>query len=148
MADGVSYHIRSHALHLRGWRYLWLKTVEGFNENVHCARCLVGKFDKNFGLKSPINRDVELAYPEGTILYFCGVAQPYNWANNAHLAGRVKRGAMASLDLWTKDMLVIRGLEAIPIDKSVSDAKFGDRSRNYLTCRNFQFGAQMFCEAA
>jgi hypothetical protein len=141
----LSYRINSGAPALRGWRYLWLKTVKGFNPNFHCARCLVGKFDERFGLKAPINEDVNLSgYPEGLLLYFCGVAQPSNWANNAHLSGKVKKGAVSRIELYTRDVLDVHGLESISIDKAAAQEQFPKLGAEYLTCRNFQFGAKMF----
>lgn len=141
----VTYRIESNAPTLRGWRYLWLKKVDGFNPAVHCARCLVGSYDNRFGLKAPVNQDVELTgYKAGDLLYFCGVASPYVWANNAHLAGRIADGASSSIPLYTGDKLVVHGLEAVAIQAEPAKNRFPGLGAAYLTCRNFQFGVQMF----
>jgi hypothetical protein len=38
----------------------------------------------------------------------------------------------------------VYGLESISIDEAVARERFPKLSAEYLTCRNFQFGAQMF----
>jgi hypothetical protein len=138
------YRIDSKRDQLVGWHYLWCKAVEGFDSSKHCARCLVGKYSKQFGLKAPINQDVELAYDEGTVLYFCGVSTPYAWKNNAHLAGRVNKDAYCSIEMWTGDILHVLGMEQIKFNDSVANHRFPDLGKEFLTCRNFQFGAQLF----
>ena len=110
---------------------------------------MVGKYDNRFGLKAPVNQDVELSgYRDGDLLYFCGVAQPYKWANNAHLAGRVTDGEVSSIPLLTGDTLIVKGLKAIAIDAAPARTRFPNFGASYLTCRNFQFAAQMFPGAA
>ncbi len=141
----VTYRIDSRALVLRGWRHLWCKKVVGFDTANHCARCLIGTWENRFGLKAPINETVRLTgYKDGDLLYFCGVAAPWNWANNAHLAGRVTKGASSSIELHTGDRLTVEGLQQIAIDPEPAKLRFPDRDRSFLTCRNFQFAAQMF----
>jgi hypothetical protein len=121
-----------------------MKTVIGFDSGQHCARCLRGDYVKAVGLKMPVNEDLALDYPEGTILYLCGVSTPYQWRNNLHLAVRVKAGATATAGAWTGDRVEILGAEALPIDGLVARRAFPSRNSAFLTCRNFQFGAQYF----
>jgi len=144
----LSFRIESDQPVLKGWRYLWCKTVRGFNPGIHCARCLVGEYDNAFGRNAPVNKTVALTHEQGTILYFCGVANPYKWDNNAHLAGRVKAGAVSRLALYNGDVLIVDGLEAIPIAAKPAEALFPQKDASFLTCRNFQFGAQVFMAEA
>ena len=150
MADvTVAWTLSTRHSKVTGWKYLWLKTVQGFNPAVHCARCLVGKYDNRFGLPMAVNQSHEAPYAAGTILYFCGVSQPYRWANNFHWAGRVTPGAPpVSIPLWNGDTLSFAGLENLPFTADAARAAYPDRSASYLTCRNFQFGAHHYGNAA
>lgn len=141
----VLWHWQTPNSYLHGFKYLWLKTVEGFVPSVHCARCFKGSYSKTFGLKMPVNANTWADYEEGTLLYFCGVSAPYRWANNFHLAGRVRKDAPAKVvTLWNGDTITVLGLDVIEIDASIAEKAFPDLGKEYLTCRNFQFGAQMF----
>lgn len=129
---------------LTGWKYFWMKTVVGFDSGKHCARCLRGEYVKAVGLDTPVNEDVALDYPNGTVLYLCGVSTPYQWRNNLHLPVRVMAGAVAEVEAWNGDRVTITGAEPMPIDGLVARRAFPTRTSAFLTCRNFQFGAQYF----
>lgn len=148
------FRITSSADRVQGWSYLWCKEVRGFNPAVHCAKCLIGKYENRFGQKSPVNEDIDLdGYEPGAILYFCGVSRPYRWMNNAHLAVRVTGDAadVVTIGFYTGDALTVYGAQGIPFNDTSARAQYGDRSSAYLTCRNFQFGAAIAssfaCEA-
>jgi len=132
-----------------GHGYLWMKRVTGFDPRRHCAQCLVGDYEGDFGLRVPVNEWRKLAgYAEGDIVYVCGVSRPYVWSNNRHLAARVKQGAHAGLDLHEGGQRVLlRNAELIPFDGQAAANKFGHKPAAYTTCRNFQFGASLFCDA-
>lgn len=129
-----------------GWRYLWGKTVRGFNPAVHCARCLVGDYLAEVSPSMPANAPIELAFPEGTIVYICGVSTPYRWANNLHLAVRVRAGRQTYAQTYNGDALEIEGAEPVPFDDRRARALYPGRSAAFLTCRNFQFGAHVYGE--
>ncbi|MBI1186483.1 MAG: hypothetical protein GC206_04010 [Alphaproteobacteria bacterium] len=127
-----------------GFRYFWARRVTGFNSNAHCYSCLKG---------SPIPA-VSKALSEGgecsipalpdSIIYICGVAKPHNWVDNFHLAIRAKAGSTCERELHTgADLKVING-ERIAFDDAAARRLFPDRGPDFLTCRNFQFAAQMF----
>jgi hypothetical protein len=128
----------------KGFRYLWAKAVKGFNPAKHCAQCLVGPYEKRFGLRMPVNDVVQLdGYAIGDLIYFCGVSAPYRWERNAHLAVRVTGDAFdsASIKLYTGAELTVTGAVAVPFTADKAAEAHPGRGKDYLTCRNFQFGA-------
>lgn len=140
----VTIRLRSNNNTVTGFRYLWLKNVVGFDPNQHCAKFLVGPYSDSFGLRMPVNTDISIDCRTGDFLYFCGVASPYKWQNNAHLAGVVKKSATASLVLHTGDILEVKGMRSLAITDTDARSIYPNKSAAFLTCRNFQFGASYF----
>lgn len=141
----VLWNYQTASAQVRGFKHLWLKSVVGFRPEVHCARCLVGSYDRSFGLKMPPNTDTGAEYDEGALLYFCGVSQPTRWERNFHFAGRVLYTAPPALhQLWNGDSLSVQGIEGIRLDHTIAAKAYPLRAPEFLQCRNFQFGAQMF----
>ncbi len=129
---------------LKGFRYFWMKKVVGFNNQVHCARCLKGGYEKQVSNHLPGNVEIELSrYNEGDLIYICGVSSLYRWEKNFHLAGRVGNGNVR-VTLYTGDVLEVQGIEEISISDEAAKRLYPDRTDEFLTCRNFQFGVQMF----
>lgn len=129
--------------------YLWMKKVTGFDPRHHCAKCLVGAYENDFGLRVPVNQWRDLSgYKEGDVVYVCAVSRPYNWHRNRHMAARVKAGARCHVELWTGDLVLLENAELIAFDGAVAAERYEDKGREFTTCRNFQFGAQFFCDAA
>jgi hypothetical protein len=120
-----------------GFKYLWLKTVTGFDSSVHCARCLVGKYSSEFRPKMVVNSAVGQKYKEGTVLYFCGVSTPYIWANNLHIAGVVTEGSKFQTFAYNGDYLFINNFERFEFNDRLAKSQFPKLSKEYLTCRNF-----------
>jgi len=127
-----------------GFKYLWLKTVTGFDESCHCAKCLIGRHSKDFGKHMKPDEFIELPYKQGTLLYFCGVTVPYVWEANMHLAGIVKAGAISATQLHNGTDLEVIGMERVAILPDKALELFPERGKDFLTCRNFQFAAQVF----
>ena len=147
--DKPRFLITSDRPALTGWRYFWAKRVTSFRPSVHCAQCLVGSYIREFGKTSPVNQPIEIPdLSTGDILYFCGVATPWKWANNLHLAVRITGRAFdtASVRAYNGDDLIVSGAEAIAFDATAAERDYSQRSSAYLTCRNFQFGAAMRAE--
>lgn len=128
---------------LFGFRYFWLKHVTGFNPAVHCATCLKGTYVKHFGVSLPADLDFPVRAVAGDLFYLCGVASPYKWENNAHLALRVRRDAVASVQLYTGAVVTVTGAEAVPFSDEQARLHYPDKGRAFLTCRNYQFGAAL-----
>lgn len=129
---------------LQGFRYMWLKHVWGFNPLTHCAQCLVGQYLKCVGPNMDANDPQSLpGIPEGQFYYLCGVSAPYQWQNNFHLVFTQGQDTIEA-PLWTGARFVLEGAKRIPFDDQAAKTLFPERTKAYLTCRNFQFGAGMF----
>jgi hypothetical protein len=127
-----------------GFKYFWMKNVTGFDDKVHCARCLVGKYDKGFKVNA-LGGDISAKV--GDIIYLCGVSAPYRWANNFHRAAVVTLDAADIIDdTLFGDMGTIRinGAKVIDFDGKSAANNYPNLGRAFLTCRNFQFAAQQF----
>lgn len=131
---------------LFGFRHWWAKSVVSFNPEHHCINSFKGQASKVFRTYMPVNEFVPLEFAEGDIVYFCGVADPWCWGNNMHLAGTSEEGSESSVFLYTGDRLVIQGLRRIEFDDRVAVQEYADKGPKWATCRNFQFAAQMFKE--
>jgi len=120
-------------------RYLWLKYVTGVDLSQHCAKCLQGAFSKR--IKSSISQaqDIELNEADADIFYLCGVAQPFNWAKNFHLAFRHKEGE--TLDFESNGIcLTIENAERIEFsEEDIAPNDPNGHKKVYNTCRNWQF---------
>lgn len=125
---------------LKGMKYFWGKRVTGFDEKVHCARCLKGSYLKE------VTKDMEKAiipFEEGEVIYICGVSTPYVHRNNFHLA--IKSGnQVIEKTLYNGLKVRIEGAEEIHFNDIIAREKYPNLSAAYLTCRNFQFGAYYF----
>jgi hypothetical protein len=134
---------------LLGWRYFWAKKVAAINPRVHCARCLVGPYERRIGIAMAVNTAIRLTgYNVGEIVYVCGVASPHRWANNLHLAVEVTGDSedTASVTAYIGDRINLLGATKIAFDDTVAVRDYGHLSASYLTCRNFQFGVQMVAD--
>lgn len=140
----VTWNWQTDNSRINGFRYLWMKTVEGFNPSAHCARCLKGVYSKVFKPTMAVNTVIEEDYPEATILYFCGVSTPYSWKKNLHFVGQVKECAEVSIEAYTGDKIIISGVEEIPISDTSAKTRYSKKGKEFLTCRNFQLGAMLF----
>lgn len=118
------------------FNYLWLKTVESVDLNVHCAKCLVGSYYSNISNKEGTLENLQL---ENKIHYLCGVARPWNWNNNFHLAfmpsvGDTVRYSSNGIEIEIEDAI------ALPISEEFIDYGHSKAHlKSYYTCRNWQF---------
>ena len=121
-----------------GFKHLWLKSVTGFDPKVHCARCLLGKFDRRIRPKMTAPATLELDTGLASFFYLCGVAEPFAWANNLHLAVRHEVGSTASVVSYNGLTFTFTDARALPIPP-LPDGWHG-YAKSFTTCRNFQFG--------
>ena len=141
---------------LIGWRHFWGKKVVAFDDRFHCARCLVGSQERRVHTATPVNVDIPLPnLKAGDVFYICGVATPWEWANNLHLACRVVSeqntlftppkalAPKASVLSYVGDRVTVTGAILLPFGDEIASKRYPDRDRSFLTCRNFQFGAEM-----
>jgi len=80
----------------------------------------------------------------GSLIYVCGVASPRNWSNNFHLAFRVAAGEQITSQFYTGAAITVSNAVALPISDQMARELFPELSEDFLSCRNFQFGAQAF----
>lgn len=113
------------------FKYFWLKKINGIDLNKHCAKCLLGDY---IDTKHVVGYEL----PDG-IYYLCGVAYPYIWSNNFHLAFTQEVGNTVELD-HNGVHVIVEGARQLPISMDYCDKrnpKYGYKS--YRTCRNWQF---------
>jgi hypothetical protein len=124
------------------FRYLWLKYVSGVDLSVHCADCLLGDYSElvspSLGLEA---HDLTLDEYEGEIFYLCGVAKPYDWDRNFHLAFRQAPGEKFAFE---EHGLSVSILNAQRINFEAFDARNKSSSPNrtkpvFNTCRIWIF---------
>lgn len=123
-----------------GLRYLWLRTVTGFDPRKHCAACLRGKRlpDVHLGMA-----DAAFAITtDAPYLYLCaGSNRGYDF--NAHLAMRVTGDACDVASVETHGArFTFRGAVEVPIP--ALPAGFAGLPGAFTTCRNFRFGVAVF----
>lgn len=117
-------------------RHLWLKAVNTVNLDVHCARSLVGTYLRTS--KPAIEQAFDL--PDARAWYFCGVTEPYRWADNDHaLLVAVDDPNETSEFVTPGYQLTLIGVESVPISPSwiPLDAPHAS-DRKFHTCRNWQ----------
>jgi hypothetical protein len=113
---------------------------------VHCANCLVGEYATDIGKGMRPGNAIEVALDDHErALYVCGVASPYVWAKNFHAALRPAGEASALvIPMWNGDELHVQGAELMPINRATADSLYAGKPESFLSCRNFQFGAEYF----
>ena len=118
------------------FKYLWLKSVRGVNLDQHCAKCINGQYDKRLGAHVRQLKDESLTE---NMYYLCGVALPFKWANNFHLAFRHKEGSVLTYES-NGVAVVIENAERILFSEADIDWTLPQsRNKAFSTCRNWQF---------
>lgn len=134
----------NHASRLTGFRHFWMKRVVGFYPSQHCAGCLKGGYVEGVvGVDMPAAADLQFEATAGDLFYLCGVASPYQWANNAHLAFRATPGSLACLTLFNGGLVTVANAAPVRFSDAQAREFYPGKGRAFLTCRNFQFGAAL-----
>src|SRR5699024_11050934 len=118
------------------FNYLWLKEVTDVDLSVHCAKSLLGDYIKQVTNKNSEYHQLECS---DNIHYLCGVARPWNWDNNFHLAFEPCEGNYLTVD---KKGIYVEIKDAIELPISQSNVDFNHpkaKFKTYYTCRNWQF---------
>jgi hypothetical protein len=129
---------------LTGFKYFWMRKVTGFNPKHHCAACLEGSYVLDTKRAPEPDKPLSLFTPSSAVYYLCGVSAPYVHAKNFHLALEVAHGFTVERQLYTGARLVVEGAREIPFNDAAARNRFPNLGRDFLTCRNFQFGAHYF----
>lgn len=125
--------------------FFWAKWVTGFQPSVHCASCLLGEYEERVhkGLRPGIRLNLgERA--KGDVLYLCGVTKPYVHKLNFHLVVEPCETKGARTLMHCGYRVEILGGRWIAFNGDAAERLFPDKARSFLTCRNFQFGAQYY----
>lgn len=132
------------AARLTGFRHFWLKRVVGFYPSQHCAGCLKGSYVEGVvGVDMPAAVDLQFGAAAGELFYLCGVASPYQWANNAHLAFRATPGSLARLTLFKGGLVTVVNAAPVMFTDAQALEFYPGKGKAFLTCRNFHFGAAL-----
>lgn len=139
-------HIRSRHGRIVGYKFFWAMTVVDFDPTEHCQKCFIGTRLRTIKADMPVNQTFDLMIDEGTYVYFCGVSDPYIWSKNFHFACRVTQSASDryELPMLNGQKMFLRGAGQVKFDERAAQKLFPEKGRKYLTCRNFQFAAQVF----
>jgi hypothetical protein len=121
---------------LEGFRYFWLKYVRGFDASQHCARCLVGSYEKRVHPTMPLGTTLALNAGGAPFVYLCGVGPKYT--DNLHLAWRPVAGVRAQARTYPGELVSVEGGEAMEIPALAPG--FRGLPSSFTTCRNFRFG--------
>jgi hypothetical protein len=105
------------------FKYLWLKYVDGYDLNNHCARSLIGGYSKKIHNKISIENELILNEFNSRVYYLCGVSLPFNYNNNFHLAFKYSKGKIISLK-ENGIQILIENAERIIIKKQDSNVTF------------------------
>ena len=132
---------------LRGYRYFWGKRVTGFFPSCHCARCLKGDYlyQSAANMETGVDHILGAVLP-GDIVYICGVTRTPGQDENAHLAVEIDPTYHSPfvMDLIRGQRLTMYGAKPLPFTDEAARRRYPDKGPEFLTCRNFQFGAQHF----
>lgn len=128
------------------FRHFWCMIVRGFDPTKHCLPCLVGTRVKAV---SPMmfdngNASVSFNCRPSDFVYICGVSHSWEHKKNFHLVGSPAVDQSATSKTFRGVGVEIRGASRIEINAEPAKTLYPDLDRSYLTCRNFQFGAQMY----
>ena len=122
--------------------WLWGKHVTGFNQAKHCLACLKGPDPEEAIDPQMVSCDYPLKATGAPYFYLCGVGRTEPGRTNVHLVVEPCPGAVASVGSVYGITFTIRDARALQIDR-LPKGWMGLTDR-YTTCRNFQFGVQVF----
>lgn len=118
------------------FKFLWMKTVRSVDLSVHCAKCLLGTWDSRISHEKKVIENIELY---NCVYYICGVAYPWCWSKNFHLAFEPCEGENIDFDC-NQVHIVIEGARALPIlEENIDPLDPHIKEDIYRTCRNWQF---------
>ena len=118
------------------FKYLWMKTVKSVDLSVHCAKCLIGMWDSRISGDKKIIENIELY---NSVYYICGVAYPWDWNKNFHLAFEPCEGENIDFN-YNLIHVEIEGAKALPIlEENINPLDPNIDNDVYRTCRNWQF---------
>lgn len=125
-----------------GFKYFWMKYVNGFDASVHCARCLLGHYSQKVGLQMPVNTEITIdEFDDYKCIYLCGVI---GYVNNLHVAfvSSDNEEDIITAETYLGDKVIITGAKRLPIPPLPNG--YNGLPLAYTSCRNYQFGVSFF----
>ncbi|MCL2711383.1 MAG: hypothetical protein FWE95_10935 [Planctomycetaceae bacterium] len=136
---------------LNGFASFWGVHVRGFNAKKHCQYCLLGKRESSINIGIPAAVPISILM-RGDYFYLCGVVSTRGISHkeymrrNFHMPVRCSPSSTATKTTYNGFTVTVENAELIPFTGEVAKELYGDLPEKYWTCRNFQFGAQMYRE--
>jgi hypothetical protein len=134
----ITVSIEGSQSNLSGFQYWWLKSVRDYRLDVHCARCLVGPYDRRINKAMPLNQPVEL---HGDLVCLCGGAAGQRWVHHFHAAAKLEVGTQFSVPTYNGLTVHFHNAQMIPIEPLPES--WNGLNKAFTTCRNYQFAVQM-----
>jgi hypothetical protein len=119
---------------------LWGVHVSGFRQDKHCIYCLKGRKEGQLH-RAMASGDYKLD-TGAPYFYLFGMRRAPRRDSNVHLAVEPYPGAVASIGSLYGVTFTIRDARALRIDRLPKGWMGLDES--FTSCRNFQFGVQVF----
>jgi hypothetical protein len=119
---------------------LWGVHVKDFDSEKHCQYCLKGRKEPQLH-RTMLSGDYQLS-SDAPYFYLFAMGRGFRRDTNVHLAVKPYPGAVASIGSMYGVTFTIRDARALRIDRLPKGWMGLDE--DYTTCRNFQFGVQMF----
>lgn len=136
MSEAIELTISGPSETLVGFKFFWLKSVRDTRLEVHCARCLVGPYDRRISRQMRTGQAIPLV---GPLVYLCGVSP--RWTTNLHVAAALQPGGRFEVETYNGFAAQFVNARRIEIE-SLDDGYLG-LDRTFTTCRNFQFATQL-----
>ena len=124
------------------FRHFWSLHVTGFNDEKHCQDCFIGEQEWKTNNKIPTGTPITIPM-KGNFFYICGEK---TYDDNFHMPLRWKQGSTTTLTTYNGFKFTVENAELVPFTDKFARKKYPEKSEEYLTCRNFQFAAQMYVQ--
>ena len=120
------------------FKYFWIKYVNGFDPEKHCAKCLIGEYSSLLSYKKHLDlAGAVLDEHVSRFIYICGVTPKWKW--NVHVAGIWQPGESCEFEDERVEMRLKNFRRIEILDQNCPAAP-----RVFATCRNWQFGWTAF----
>ena len=136
---------------LNGFTSFWGVHVRGFNAKRHCQYCLRGKREPSIKFGIPTAVPISILV-RGDYFYLCGVVSTRGISHeeymrrNFHMPVRWSLGSTATKTTYNGFTVTVENAELVSFTGEIAKELYGDLPEKYWSCRNFQFGAQMYGE--
>lgn len=116
------------------YKYVWLKYVSGIDLKQHCARCLIGEYEKS--IHPGRNYFINVQLKEADFYYLCGVKA---YKTNMHVAFRKKVGSKIVIDNEYFFVEIEDAEQILFSEKDIDVTLPESKIKEFNTCRNWHF---------